>query len=180
MVQNVAEPFVTEPAAVRETAGNRRRRIVVDKPLQVRIVLATTAVPTAFLLATCVLFGYFCKRLSDEALVAGVELTNVVPLLCTALCFLLAALGFLAWSALRFSSRIAGPMYRIRSVLESVRDGQLGARVRLRRHDVLASLARDVNDCLAALERRIDGASGPDAPAVHSEPEAVGSAAAKR
>lgn len=131
---------------------NRRRRLIVNKSLQSRIIFATAWAPGLCLAVTSLLLGIFCARLSNEALQADVELPSVVPIFITSVCFMLIATGYMLFGALKFSHRIAGPMYHINRVLREVQRGNAGSRIHLRKDDFLKELAADVNDFLEWLE----------------------------
>lgn len=57
--------------------------------------------------------------------------------------------------AIYITHKIAGPLYRIRSVLGFVATGNLTARVKLRRGDYLGRDAAAVNDAIDEMDRRV-------------------------
>lgn len=63
----------------------------------------------------------------------------------------------LAIHSLVVSHRIAGPLYRLRSVLKAVAKGDLSVRATIRKNDYLATEADAVNELIAALTRKITG-----------------------
>lgn len=132
---------------------NRRRQIVINKALQSRIVFATAWAPGLCLAGTSLLLGVFCARLYNEALQADVSLPSILPVFIIAVCFMLVATAYMLFSALRFSHRIAGPMYNVGKTLQRFRDGDIDARVILRQQDYLVEVQDHVNAFLNWLEQ---------------------------
>lgn len=134
------------------TKRSRRRQLIINKPLQTRIIFKMCW-PAAVGLAVCsALLGILCSRLSDEALAANVELESLVPLLLTVASFLVIAGLYMFASALQFSNKVAGPIYRMGKTMDAVMQGDLQARVKLRKDDVLMELQDGVNEFLGWLE----------------------------
>ncbi len=131
---------------------NRRRQIVVNKELQSRIVFATAWAPALCLAGTSLLLGVFCARLYKEALQADVSLPSILPVFAIAMCFMLVATAYMLFSALRFSHRIAGPMYNVGKTLQRFRDGDINARIILRQHDYLVEVQDYMNAFLDWLQ----------------------------
>ena len=63
--------------------------------------------------------------------------------------------GFLVWLAIRFTHRVAGPIYRIELELDQMIEGDLRGRINLRPHDDIKEMASRVNTFKDLLERRI-------------------------
>jgi methyl-accepting chemotaxis protein len=59
-----------------------------------------------------------------------------------------------ALSALLFSHRSAGPMYRFVKLFEEVKAGNLGARCHLRAKDEMKDVAQAFNEMMSAIEER--------------------------
>ncbi len=131
---------------------NRRRQIVINKALQSRIVFATAWAPGLCLAGTSLLLGVFCARLYKEALQADVSLPSILPVFAIAMSFMLVATVYMLFAALRFSHRIAGPMYNIGKTLQRFRDGEINARIVLREHDYLVEVQDHVNAFLSWLQ----------------------------
>lgn len=143
-----------------QTAGhrrNRRKQIVVNKKLQGRLIFATAWAPSLCLASTALLLGVFCTQLYDEATNADVDLPSVVPVFVTAVSFMLIATGYMLFNALRFSHRIAGPMYNLEQTLKRFREGAPGARVVLRKYDYLQEIQDPVNSFLDWVEEELPG-----------------------
>jgi len=155
---------------------NRRRQIIVNKKYQNRIVFAISWPPALCLVLTSLAIGVFCWNLSVEALEADVELTSLAPLFLTTISFLVLAAGFQFFSALKFSHDLAGPTVNIARVLKSVRDGDLSARIHLRKRDLVQDVAEEINALLDWLEdhpqlKTADGAVQTPEAAQTPEPE---------
>ena len=124
---------------------NRRKKMVVNKPLQGELILKISLFPTLALAATTVLLAVFCQKLTDEALVADIELPSLVPLLMTTMVFVFVSVLFLLYNALKISHRIAGPIYNICRCLKRMREGDIGFKVTLRQGDHLEEIRDELN-----------------------------------
>ena len=131
----------------------RRKTIIVNTPLQARVVFSLSWPALVCMLATCFTLTSFCVKLGYEASTLDVELPSVVPVCLSAIAFMLVACVFFTYFAVKFSHRIAGPMVRIQKTIEEVQAGELGARAHLRGTDHLGDLAGTLNDFLAWLEQ---------------------------
>jgi len=130
----------------------RRRQIVVDKKYQNRIIFAISWPPAVCLALTALSLGIFCWKLSIEALESEADLPSLVPVFLTTIGFLVIAAGFQFFSALKFSHRLAGPTVNIAGTIKRVQDGDLSARVHLRRGDFVHDVADEINGLLDWLE----------------------------
>jgi hypothetical protein len=135
------------------SSPNRRRQLIVDPKLQRRIVLAAGWPPCLAMAGSILLLGFFCSRLSREALEAGVELPSLLWVFLATAAFIVVATGFVLWTALRISHRVAGPTFNVRRVLARVRSGDLTARVHLRSDDYLGGVAETINEHLDWLQQ---------------------------
>ncbi len=61
---------------------------------------------------------------------------------------------FFAWDAMRFTHRVAGPIYRLRQTIQAITAGDSVRRVKLRNGDQLNEVADDINELLEVLEER--------------------------
>lgn len=68
----------------------------------------------------------------------------------------LLALLTVALHSIKTSHRIAGPLYRFRTIYRAIAGGAAPESVRLRRNDLLHDDAADLNDALAAIRRRAE------------------------
>ncbi len=66
-------------------------------------------------------------------------------------------LALLAFHSVLISHRIAGPLYRFRSVLRAVAEGDLTVRVRIRPTDYLTEEADLLNETIGALRQKVSG-----------------------
>ena len=132
---------------------NRRRQLMVHPAVQSSIIVNISWPPAVALAIAALLLGMFSTRLLDEAMVAQVELPSLVPMLATVIGFLVVALGFLVFHALKLSNRIAGPIHRLNKAIGAARAGDYSTRVHLRADDYLGELADSLNGFLAELEQ---------------------------
>jgi hypothetical protein len=150
----------------------RRRRLFVNRPLQTRIMVSLSWPILVALMFLVLLVGDYGMRVTQEALLAEVELPSVLPLLVTIGCFMFVAAACLLVNVLRISHAVAGPMYRIGKTLEAVRNGDPACRVRLRPSDYLHEAAGHVNDFLDWHERERCAETASDAvPSTDVQPE---------
>ncbi len=130
-------------------ANERRSRIlIVNEPLQKRIILAVSLIPTLGLALCTLIVAVFCRRLLGEATEHDVDLPSLVPLFFALLGFTLASAAVVVFQALRLSHRIAGPAYRLIKSIERIRSGDISFRVNLRRGDHLTEVAAEMNNLL--------------------------------
>ncbi|MCB9890651.1 MAG: hypothetical protein H6832_17125 [Planctomycetes bacterium] len=135
---------------------NRRRSIVVNKRTQWRIVVEQAWPAGLAVLITSMGMCFFVTQVMLEANELAVELPSLPWVLVAGIGFVVVSLGVIAYCALRFSHRVAGPVYSIRRTLQSFRDGDTDARVRLRDGDFLTDLTDDLNDILERAARAPD------------------------
>ncbi len=133
---------------------NQRSRIIVNLPLQKRIIFSVSWPPLLCVMGTGIVFLAYAIRLGFEAAESDANLPSLLPVLVSAMCFLVMATGLVLWNALRFSHKVAGPMYRIGKTLQAVRAGDPSVRARLRNGDHLEDLAQEINEFLDWLEER--------------------------
>jgi hypothetical protein len=97
----------------------------------------------------------FCWQLVGEGLGNPLEQyfrfvgQNYPALFCLAV-----LVPFFAWDAMRFTHRVAGPIYRFRRTIQAITAGEPVRRVKLRNGDQLNEVADDINEMLDALEER--------------------------
>jgi hypothetical protein len=156
-----------------EQPRNRRRQIVVNKALQSRVIFATAWAPGLCLACTALLLGVFCMRLYNEAIDADVELPSVVPVFLTAASFMVISTAYMLFNALRFSHRIAGPMYNITQTLTRFRENGPRRRVALRKYDYLGDLQAPLNEFLDWVDEQLPANKEATADAEAPEPVAA-------
>lgn len=126
----------------------RRTSLIVDGPMQARLIATASLVPAAALSVTGLGVLWFVQAMQEEALRAEVQLENAVPLSIAMACFLLMSSAFLFVTSLKMSNKIAGPAYRLRKSMERMRGGDFAFTVRLRPGDQLQDLCDELNRVL--------------------------------
>jgi hypothetical protein len=157
---------------------NRRTRLVINKPVQSRIMLSVSWPPLICMLVTGLTLMTFCVKLSYEAMQVDVELPSVVPVCVSAITFMIIGSVYFMFLVLKFSHRIAGPMYRIQKTLEAWRAGNTTIRANLRKGDHLTELATAVNGFLDWLEQHPPAGMTTAAPAEATTTPAAATATA--
>lgn len=130
---------------------NRRKKLVINKPVQRRIILGVTIVPMMALVAATIAVAVLTGQVLDEARVAEQSLPTLSSLFVSLFLFIVAAGATVVISALRYSNRIAGPMYRLCKSMREIRDGDVSFKVKLRKGDDLTEIADEVNALIAWL-----------------------------
>lgn len=135
----------------------RRRKVLVNRPLQMPFVKAILLV-----LFTMALASVVAVQLAIRMTLAAYELTNdplAVGLFSTA--FWIIMLEFLVltlvvgWGGILLTHKVAGPLVRIRAALAQLTEGRFDIRVTLRKGDALNELADDINRLAESLRARI-------------------------
>ena len=124
---------------------NRRRQIVINKPVQKRIVVGITLIPMLTLVGATLAVAVLTGQVLDEARRAEENIPTLGPLFISLFLFIVAAGAVVVIQALRYSHRIAGPMYRINKSIERIREGDLAFEVKLRDGDELGEIATELN-----------------------------------
>lgn len=127
---------------------NRRRQLVVNRPMQGRLILSMALAPALLLTALAVFTAIYCTWVMDEALATDADVPNTMPLFYLVLGFELLGGFFLLFHSLRASHRVAGPAYRICKSLERIRSGDLAFTVNLRKGDHLTEVRDELNRLL--------------------------------
>ena len=146
----------------------RRRRFFIDRHIQGRLLFASF-VHVAIVAGVfgAVLFGPPIVSLltnennSDTALEGARQLLFLHSRFWPAAVL---ALLMVALDSIRTSHRIAGPVYRFRTVLAALRRGEPAKEIRLRESDMLQGLADDLNALLQQREGASEPASAVPAP----------------
>lgn len=138
---------------------NRRTRLVVNRPLQRRIVFGISMVPILTLVGATLAVAVLTGQVLDEARSAEENLPTLGPLFVSLFLFIVAAGAVVVIQALKYSHRIAGPMYRLIKSMERIRQRDLSFRVSLRSGDELTELADELNDVMDFLreQKLVDG-----------------------
>jgi hypothetical protein len=124
---------------------NRRRRLVVNGPVQARLILSTTMLPAVTLGLVAVMTAIWCKNITDQATAAGIELPDLMPFFWALVAFEIGAAIFLVGASLRASLRVVGPVVNICRSLGRIRTGDLDFAVKLREGDFLGEIETEIN-----------------------------------
>ena len=133
----------------------RRRRIIVKKGFQARILVLMVAVAlfTSVMVGSTIysLTWYQINRLMSRGV--DVSFTAIFQAVNRLLVLILpgVVLGVLL-AAIWFSHRIAGPLYRLGKTMRMVAQGELPPPIKFRKHDEFQDLADDFNTILAKLK----------------------------
>lgn len=153
----------------------RRKHYLVDRPVQFSFLKFVVGI----LVVVCIFFSFFLLRvnsyLTDYLIVAINDGTPQIAqavstqtlkelkrelaskdirfLVSIILSILILGLLVSFW-LIRFTNRFAGPVYRIRKVLEGAVQGEYSTRIHLRQKDHLKDLAKTVNELLDSLEKK--------------------------
>ncbi len=131
-------------------AFNRRRRYLIDGPVQVGL-LRRVCLYAGYCLITAMLLVFFWRMVAGgagrphEHLLAAVF--DAAPMLLA----LAAITPFVAFDLLKLTNRFAGPVYRVRVTLESLARGDTIRPVRFRDGDFWCELAPKINVLAARL-----------------------------
>ena len=120
----------------------RRKTLVINKPLQGRMILGMALTPSLALAAIAVLTAVWCTRTMENAALEEAELPNLTPIFYVVVAFELVAAVYLMVNSLKISHRVAGPAYRICKSLERIRSGDLAFTVNLRKGEVRQARSR--------------------------------------
>jgi hypothetical protein len=123
----------------------RRKTLVINKPLQGRMILGMALTPSLALAAIAVLTAVWCTRTMEAAALEEAELPNLTPVFYVVVAFELVAAIYLMVNSLKISHRVAGPAYRICKSLERIRTGDLAFTVNLRKGDHLTEIRDQLN-----------------------------------
>lgn len=132
----------------RHMSGNsqeRRKTLVVNKPMQARLILGMALMPALALAAIAIVTAYWCSNTMAEASANDAELPNLSPVFFLVVVFELVAAVYLMVNSLKVSHRVAGPAYRICKSLERIRSGDLNFKVNLRPGDHLTEIRDELN-----------------------------------
>lgn len=126
--------------------NNRRSRVVINSKFQYQYSLVAV-------LLTVVLVNLFVIINAFVPDSMGFSLTTAQSLL---LAFIeLILIGGVWWGSLIASHKIAGPFFVIVKQMEKLADGDMTARVRLRKKDVFQDEAVTINNCIEELQERL-------------------------
>ena len=134
---------------------NRRRKLIVKKALQKKIVLQTTLFPIIFLALLSLAVASVSATFVANARDVGESYPNLKPLFIALFGFLGSMALLILFVALRLSRRVAGPTYRLMQSILLMRQGDFSFRVRLCKGDLLTELVEELNLTLDVLEKKL-------------------------
>ena len=124
---------------------NRRKKKIVNKPMQHRMIASMSLVPACALSAMLIVLSVSCYRLWREAMLLDIEMENLTPFFLTACGFVVAAAYFILHNSVNLSHRVAGPAYKLCLALQQIRNGDIDFEVRLRQGDHLTEIRDELN-----------------------------------
>jgi methyl-accepting chemotaxis protein len=127
---------------------DRRKQLVVNRPMQSKIVMNVALIPAIALGSIAVFTAIYCTRLMDEAMATDSELPSLLPMFYLVVAFELLAGIFLVFNSVRISHKVAGPAYRLSKSLERIRSGDLAFKVSFRQGDLLGEVGDELNKTL--------------------------------
>lgn len=146
--------------------GNRRHHYLVNTRTQIRILgwiflITIAVVATIGFAILCYTFNICQTRVITPMDETVYHSTGIRPCPIVIILIFWLFLTFLAWFAFRLTHRIAGPIHKFRSAVQSLAKGDYDIPViRLRKKDEFKELADDLNymiDCLKQKEKQKGG-----------------------
>jgi len=138
----------------------KRSRLWIDSPLQLRLLLRLVCYFVVYSVTLChVAFLYEVMANLPDAMARGMWALYVEffgrqqPFLIACI----AVLPILLYDMLKFSHRIAGPLYRCKKTMDAMTAGKPVAEFKPRQHDLLRDLIQSFN----ALIRKWNASNGP-------------------
>lgn len=142
---------------------NRRRRILINKPLQLKYTFLIVLLIVMY--SSCLGYSlYTNSRTTTKILIEFVEdnpkleaklhKVDQSVLIKTIIAMIINAL-VITYIGIFSTHKIAGPIYRFKKHLSSLKSGDFGSRTKLRKHDMLTDLADDFNKASEMLEHLI-------------------------
>ncbi|MCD6460456.1 hypothetical protein J7L67_07300 [bacterium] len=149
-----------------QNSSNRRRwwRILIDKPLQLRY--TSLIVALVVLYSGCLGYSLYTNsretsRLmleiveSNPKLEAKLSTIDNTALIKTIIAMLINAI-VISYIGIFSTHKIAGPIYRFKKHLKSIKNGDFSAKTKLRKNDLLTELADDFNQASESLQNFIN------------------------
>ncbi|MFH0839156.1 MAG: methyl-accepting chemotaxis protein [Candidatus Omnitrophota bacterium] len=147
-----------------ETKTTRRQRKIyfIDKNFQTKFILkfcALVALGGLFTIGILYLFAMRSTTVSiiNSRVVVRTTADFMLPLLIQTVLIVMVIVSLATiWVALLASHKVAGPLYRFKKVLESLKEGDFsGGGFKIRRLDQLQSLADELNTMIEKLREKI-------------------------
>jgi HAMP domain-containing protein len=140
--------------------GNRRRHYLVNSRTQIRILgwiflISIAVVATIAFAIVCYMFNICQTQVISPMDESVYHSTGIRPCPIVIIILFWLLITFLAWFSFRLTHRIAGPIHKFRSAIQSVAKGDYNIPViRLRKKDEFKELADDLNYMIDSLKER--------------------------
>ena len=145
-------------------ATRHRRKLIINWQLQFRFALFCVALVDGIVAAafaiTFIIISALTTSTATPTIVAVVQDTVMPALFYSLIASLVLGTAITMMIAIRYSHKIAGPIYRIQRICNHVSDGNLGIHVGFRKKDVLRSLKDAFQDMIAGLREKVQGING--------------------
>jgi len=152
----------------RDRKGERRYIKIVKPHFQYRFIIHFVGLSIlGIVIANAIVFGYYTFRSSydlstrfmyQSAVGAPIKRISLLELLGPAMAAsVIISAALAAWIGVRYSHRIAGPMYRFEKTFQDIRRGKRVSAVALRKHDEFKDVAGELNKMLAWFWTRLRG-----------------------
>ena len=142
--------------------GGRRRTVIVDKAMQMRIVLSNSLPMFAILLVAILGEFVYNQQIRAGHIASNGTIFGMPEQRLGMLLLFVFASTYQVVASLLTSQKVAGAAYRVSRTLESYRQGDHDVRAKLRKGDYQTKLADDVNEFLDWLQ--LQEGSGSAAP----------------
>ena len=135
---------------------SRRRRWVVNRPLQLQVVRAMVLVLCVMaVLAIAAVYAAVWITLSSFELTRDPLIGSLLRCICwTIVLELLVLTPLVIWWGIRLTHRIAGPLLRIHAALQQLAAGRVDQHILLRKGDFFTDIAAAINALAESLRTR--------------------------
>ncbi len=139
----------------------KRKKILVDKEFQAKFVFNVYLAIVIMVILLGILIVYMSSQEMTGSVyskITTIRSTNqiILPLvLKISIGVLIIAFIFVGIKFLKFSHKIAGPMFRFKRTLQSIKEGDLTTYIKFRKKDELQDVALLLSETIKELNRRI-------------------------
>lgn len=120
----------------------KRRKVWIDSRFQGQYLLRILALEAVVAVVTALLTAFVVYMTISPHFKVGPDWRSVLIAFLIMIALVTAAL---IWQGVRISHRISGPVFRMSADLKAIRSGGETSPIRLRNHDELQGLAREIN-----------------------------------
>lgn len=131
-----------------------RRRLVIDRPFQLRFIFRIILFELFTIIMTVLVASFFTIFIFHKTTISSGVWGETLVYNVVILVLIMALISI--WRSALASNRIAGPLYRLRTAFAQVGKGDLGAKVTLRPKDELHEMAWAFNDMLEGPAERVE------------------------